>query len=70
MLLISFNRLLETSSHLLGSRWHCEEAVFVGLNVKRTEKSIDFREVMVKFLEKVTAWPEAAALKRIYERDS
>lgn len=36
----------------------------MGLNVKRTEKSIDLREVMVKFLEKATAWPEAAARRR------
>jgi len=49
--------------------WKHAKAVCIGLHLQRTEKKsiLDLREIMVKFLEMITAWPEAEAQMSKFE---
>eukprot|EP00435_Cladocopium_sp_Y103_P056698 s504_g19.t1 len=49
--------------------WSHAKAVFIGLHIQRAEQkcTLDLREIMVKFLEKISAWPEAETHQKQFE---
>lgn len=49
--------------------WSHAKAVFIGLHIQRAEQkcTLDLREIMVKFLERISAWPEAEAHQKQFE---
>lgn len=49
--------------------WSHAKAVFIGLHIQRAEQkcTLDFREIMVKFLERISAWPEAEVHQKQFE---